>query len=101
MTLAIGLAILVAVAWLIRRSQRQRVAVSTPATLKTRYQPPERRAEAVARWIEPGERVILGGTAVDSGLFYFGSALPTQHGYTVDNALIDPSLPIGRAPGNT
>ena len=101
MNLAIGLAILAAVVWLIRRSQRQRGAMTPPATLNTPYQPPERRAKTVARWVEPGERVVLGGTPVDAGLFYFGSALPTQRGYAIDNALIDPSLPVGRAPGNT
>jgi tellurite resistance protein len=42
----------------------------------------------------------LGGTPIDAGLFYFGSALPTQHSYAIDNALINPSLPVGRAPGN-
>lgn len=54
-----------------------------------------------ARWVTPGERVVLGGTAIDGGLFYLGSALRTQSGYAVDNALINPSLPIGPAPGNT
>jgi tellurite resistance protein len=75
--------------------------MTPPAILNTPYQSPERRAKTVARWVEPGERIVLGGTPVDAGLFYFGSALPTQRGYAIDNALIDPSLSVGRAPGNT
>lgn len=101
MDLVIGLTILVALAWLIRRSQRRRAVVTRPATLTVFHQPPERRAKADARWVRAGERVVLSGTPIDAGLFYFGSALPTQHGYAVDNALIDPSLPVGRSPGNT
>jgi len=100
MNLAIGLAILAAVVWLIRRSQRQRGTIP-PATLNIPHRSRERRAKTVARWVEPGERVVLGGTSVDAGLFYFGSSLPTQRGFAIDNALIDPLLPLGRAPGNT
>ena len=102
MDLAIGVAIIVALAWLIWRSRRRwRGAVTRPATVNAPHQPPERRAKAGARWVQPGERIALSGTPIDAGLFYFGSALSTQRGYAVDNALIDPSLPVGRAPGNT
>lgn len=101
MDLAIGLAILVLLAWAFRRSQRQRRAVTPPATLNASHRRPEPRAKIVARWITPGERVVLSGTAIDGGLFYFGSALPTQNGYAIDNALINPLLPVGKAPGNT
>jgi tellurite resistance protein len=101
MDLAIGLAILVALAWLIKRSQRKRSAVTPPATLNSPHRPSQRQTKTVARWVERGENVVLGATPIDAGLFYFGSAHPAQRGYAIDNAIIDPSLPVGRAPGNT
>src|ERR1700691_4563466 len=102
MNLAICLAILVAVAWLISRSRRRRRgAVTPPATLNAPRQQSERRGEGGARGGQPGGRVVLSGTPIDAGLFYLGSALSTQRGYAIDKALVDPSLPVGRSPGNT
>ena len=102
MVLAISLAILLALAWLFGRSRQQRRGAATrPASLNAPQQPSERPAKVDARWVRRGEKAVLSGTPVDGGLFYFGSVLPTQRGYATDNALIDPSLLVGRAPGNT
>jgi tellurite resistance protein len=102
MILATGLAILVAMAWLIVRSRQQRCgAVSPPANLSIPRQPSHGRAKVDARWIRPGDRLVLGGISIDAGLFYLGSSLPSQRGYAIEKALVDPSLPIGRSPRNT
>lgn len=118
MDLVIGLVIAVAVValvlrwsvarWWARRSRSRQsqpqsrttadiVAVqgnSSPASLTPAS------GNGAACWIGPGQRVAIGNVAVNRGLFYLGRSLPTVTGYGTENALVDPTLPLARSPGN-
>jgi hypothetical protein len=119
MDLAIGLAIAVAVValvlrWLVARwwasrtsskchQQQPRAATSTGIVQRNASSsaaPTPVRGNVVTCWIGPGQQVTIGNVAVDRGLFYFGRSLPTVSGYGTENALVDPTLPLARSPGN-
>jgi len=100
MDLVIGLAVTLVLAWLISRSRRRRTEISRSASPQLPQWSSQRSPKVDARWVPPGERVVVGHTPIDGGLFYVGSVLPTQRGYGTDNALIDPSLAVGGPPGN-
>jgi tellurite resistance protein len=101
MDLAIGLAVILVLAWLISRSRRRSSDIVHSHSPQPPQRSPQRPTRVEARWVPPGERALVGDTPINGGLFYIGSALPTQHGYGTDNALIDPSLPLSGLPGNT
>jgi tellurite resistance protein len=104
MDLVIGVAVLLAVVWLLRRGRKQRsfhtptIQPPTGPHLQEAVQPPQ---TGNARWVNPGEHVVVGGTRISGGLFYLGSRLTARGGYYCDNALINPSLRIATSPGNT
>lgn len=104
MDFVIGFAVLLAVVWLLRRGRTQRsfhistVQPHTGAHLQETHQPPQ---TGNARWVSPGEHVVVGGTRIGGGLFYLGSRLTARGGYYCDNPLINPSLRIAAPPGNT
>ena len=104
MDLVIGAVVLLAVAWLLRRARKRR-SLDAPAVQPTAGIPAQRGSKPTqtgdARWVRPGEHIVIGGTHINGGLFYLGSSLATHGGYSCDNALINPSLRIAAPPGNT
>ena len=53
-----------------------------------------------ARWITPGEAVNIRGTAIASGLFYLGEAVPLGDGRLITQCAINPALPAASGPGD-
>lgn len=47
----------------------------------------------IARWLQPGESVVVGGVNLTGGLIYVGTSLPTPHGEN-DPCLIDPNKSV-------
>lgn len=72
---------------------------SAPATWEVRIQigPDRQQApspDGVASWLPPGHAFQVAGRTVAGGGVYVGSRAAAPNGYTVEPALIDPTLPV-------
>lgn len=99
MDLGVGLAILIVLFLLFRWWGRSKPAAKSTASATSQPRT-SREPVADARWIKPSETVVVAGTSVARGLFYFGTSLPAQYGYGNSHALINPSLRAASRPGN-
>jgi len=109
MEIVIALGVVALVVWLITRGRqkspaprppsREWVANQTstiaPTTNTTSYTPGSASADEC--WIPPGRDVTIAGYRIPDGMVYLGRGLASVTGYSVEPALIDPSLPTNRS----
>lgn len=85
-----------------RRSSRESAEadglVSFGVTIQTKEErdfriPNKPKDIGIARWLQPGESVVVGGVNLTGGLIYVGTSLPTPHGEN-DPCLIDPNKSV-------
>lgn len=63
-------------------------------TISTGLQEEKSNNHKAGKWIQPGESVMIKGTAIEGGLFYLGGKLSSVDGYGTDAALIDDYLKV-------
>lgn len=52
---------------------------------------PRAKGKSPARWVQPGESVVVGSFLVEGGLFYLGGLLPGQSAGSCGNCVLDPT----------
>ncbi|MDP2606207.1 MAG: TerB N-terminal domain-containing protein [Deltaproteobacteria bacterium] len=109
MEIVIALAVVALVVWLITRGRQKspaprppspewvanQTSTIAPTTNTTGYTPGSVSADEC--WIPPGRDVTIAGYRIPDGMVYLGKGLASVAGYSVEPALIDPSLPTNRS----
>lgn len=93
--------------WLVAKGRRGTSTTQrSPVTRATRATTPikardafvvgSRSASADECWIPLGREVTVAGYTIQGGMLYVGQGLPSISGFSIEPALIDPSLPVKR-----
>jgi len=83
-------------------SQTAHVGITVDIRASTRARPSFSSATKPNEcWKSAGEIISLSGRSIQGGLVYVGHGLPAVAGHTVEPALIDPTLSVGRRPDVT
>jgi hypothetical protein len=87
------------VVWGLSRTRKEAnipvtVALTTKVEPSFSFQSTGRTMRADARWVAPGESVVVQGLNIQTGLFYLGSGVANRDGGVISQYVVNPKLPL-------